>query len=42
MYKQAIKYGTGPRDYDEDVNFEKQPNYSNLHTYPNISEMQMI
>ena len=34
MYKQAIKSGTVLRDYDEDVNCEKQPDYFNLHTYP--------
>ena len=42
MYKQAIKSGTRPRDYDKDVNFQKQPDYSNLHTYPKCLDMQMI
>ncbi len=31
---QATKSGTGPRDYGEDVNYDMQPDYSNLHTYP--------
>ena len=42
QYIRATKSGTGPRDYDEDVNFDMQPDYSNLHTYPTIWDMQMI